>query len=175
MIAFFAAAALASSACKKKEQAAPPPPTAPTEGSAGSADVGSAGSADSGSAAGSADSAATPPAAPAFTDPQIAAIVVAANQVDIDAGKLAGKKSKNAEVKKFAATMVKDHTKVNEDAGKLVAKLKVTPEDTDTSKSLISGGADTRAKLEKLSGAEFDKAYVDNEVAYHEAVIDVLK
>ena len=176
-----AALTLAVPACKKKESA-PPATTgsattgsADMAGSAGSADM--AGSAMAGSAdmAGSAGSAAGSAAAATLTDPQIAAIVVAANQVDIDAGKLAAKKTKNAEVKKFAELMVKDHTAVNKSAVDLVTKLKVTPEETDTSKSLTAGGADSRAKLEKLEGAEFDKAYVDNEVAYHEAVINVLK
>ena len=105
---------------------------------------------------------------------QIAAIVVAANQVDIDAGNLALKKTKNEDVKKFAQQMVTDHTAVNKAAVDLVTKLKVTPEETDASKGLVSGGADNRAKLEKLDGAEFDKAYVDNEVAYHKAVIDTI-
>jgi putative membrane protein len=119
---------------------------------------------------------APPPAgAPALTDPQIAAIVVAANQVDIDAGNLAVKKTKNPDVKKFAELMITDHTAVNKGAVELVTKLKVTPEETDASRGLVSGGSDSRAKLEKLDGAEFDKAYVDNEVAYHKAVINVLQ
>ncbi|MEO8843452.1 MAG: DUF4142 domain-containing protein [Kofleriaceae bacterium] len=117
---------------------------------------------------------APPPTPGALTDPQIAAIVVAANQVDIDAGNLAVKKTKNPEVKKFAELMITDHTAVNKGAVELVTKLKVTPEETDASKGLLSGGSDARAKLEKLDGAEFDKAYVDNEVAYHKAVINVL-
>ena len=118
---------------------------------------------------------ATGSAAPApLTDPQIAAIVVAANQVDIDAGQLALKKSKNAEVKKFAERMVTDHTAVNKAAVELVTKLKVTPEETDASRGLTAGGVDARATLDKLDGEAFDRAYVDNEVAYHRAVIGVL-
>lgn len=113
-------------------------------------------------------------AAAALSDPQIAAIVVAANQVDIDAGQLALKKSKNEEVKKFAQQMVTDHSAVNKAAVDLVTKLKVTPEETDASRGLSSGGKDTRAKLEALDGDAFDRAYVDNEVAYHKAVIGVL-
>lgn len=108
------------------------------------------------------------------TDPQIAAIVVTANAVDVEAGKLAKGKTKNAEVKKFAEQMVTDHTAVNKSAADLVAKLKVTPEENDTSKSLKKGGDDNLAKLKGLKGKDFDKAYVDNEVAYHQAVIDAL-
>jgi putative membrane protein len=70
--------------------------------------------------------------------------------------------------------MVRDHTAVNGKATALAKKLGVTPEESDTSKSLKADGDKTLAKLKGLSGAEFDKAYVDNEVAYHEAVIGVV-
>ena len=99
------------------------------------------------------------------TDPQIASIVVTANQVDIDAGKLAQTQSTNPEVKKFGALMVTDHSGVNKQAAALVAKLKVTPEDNPTSQSLKSGGQKNIANLKKLKGAAFEKAYVDLEVA----------
>ena len=108
------------------------------------------------------------------TDPQIASIVVTANQVDIDAGKLAESKAQAADVKAFARQMVKDHTAVNKSAVDLAQKLKVTPEESDTSKSLKKGGDENLANLKKLQGAEFDRAYVDHEVAYHQAVIDAL-
>ena len=107
-------------------------------------------------------------------DAQIAGIVVAANTVDIDAGKLAEKMSANKDVQAFARMMVNDHTSVNEKATALVKKLKVTPKDSDTAKSLKSGGDANIARLKGLKGKEFDKAYVDNEVTYHQAVIDAL-
>lgn len=107
-------------------------------------------------------------------DAQIAGIVVAANQVDIDAGKLAQKMSKDSEVKAFARQMVTDHTGVNKQAGALVKKLKVTPQESETSKSLKAGGVENIAKLKGLKGKEFDKAYVDHEVSYHQTVIDAL-
>jgi putative membrane protein len=108
------------------------------------------------------------------TDAQIAHIVVTANQVDIDAGKLAASKGSNAEVKKFGQQMVTDHTGVNKQATALATKLKVTPADNPTSQSLKEGGEKTMARLKGLSGAEFDKAYIENEVNYHQAVIDAV-
>lgn len=116
----------------------------------------------------------SPADAQSVTDPQIASIVVTANQVDIDAGKLAGSMSSNAEVKKFAAQMVTDHTGVNKSAVDLVTKLKVTPEDNATSQSLKAGGEKNVANLKTLKGAAFDKAYIDHEVAYHQAVLDAV-
>ena len=108
------------------------------------------------------------------TDPQIAAIVVTANQVDIEAGKLASSKATSPEVKKFAQTMINDHTGVNKQASDLVAKLGVKPEANDTSKSLADGGEKNVANLKTLKGKDFDKAYIANEVAYHQAVLSAL-
>lgn len=107
-------------------------------------------------------------------DAQIAGIVVAANTVDINAGKLAEKHAHSKDVKAFAKQMVTDHTGVNKQATALVKKLHVTPEDSDTAKSLKDGGDANIAKLKGLKGKDFDKAYVDNEVAYHQAVIDAI-
>lgn len=108
------------------------------------------------------------------TDPQIAQIVVTANQVDVDAGKLAKKRSKNKEVDKFAQQMITDHSGVNKQAVALVTKLKVKPEASDTSRSLQKGGDENIAHLKTLKGKAFDKAYVDQEVSYHQAVLDAI-
>ena len=108
-------------------------------------------------------------------DAQIAAIVVTANQVDIDAGKLATSKSHNVDVKGFAERMVTDHTGVNKSAVDLVTKLKVTPEDSPTAQSLKAGGDENLLNLRSLLGVAFDKApYVTHEVAYHQQVLDAL-
>jgi putative membrane protein len=114
------------------------------------------------------------PAAAGPTDPQIAQIVVTANQVDIDAAKWAKTHAKSKDVKAFANTMITDHTAVNTKAKALCKKLKVKPEESPTSKALADGGKENVANLKKLKGAEFDKAYVDHEVAYHQQVIDAV-
>lgn len=112
--------------------------------------------------------------ATAPNDAQIAKIVVVADTVDVNYAKAAVKKTSNKEVKTFAETMIRDHSAVNEKAIALAKKLGVTPEDSATSKSLEENGKTELKKLKELSGAEFDKKYVDNEVTYHEAVIGVL-
>jgi putative membrane protein len=113
-------------------------------------------------------------AAQSITDAQIASIVVTANQVDVDAGKLAASSTKNAELRKFAQLMVRDHTDVNRQAVDLVTRLKVTPQDNETSRSLAAGGEKNVAALKSLKGAAFDKSYVEHEVAYHQAVLDAV-
>jgi putative membrane protein len=116
----------------------------------------------------------TAPGEAAPTDAQIAQIVVAANQVDVDAAKLAKRQAKSADVKEFANTMIRDHEAVNKKAKDLVGRLKVHPEPSAMSKSLKEGGEANIAALKKLKGAAFDKAYVDHEVVYHQQVLDVV-
>ena len=70
--------------------------------------------------------------------------------------------------------MVTDHSGVNKSATELVTKLNVKPEDNPTSQSIASGGEQNVANLKTLKGAAFDKAYIDQEVAYHTAVIEAV-
>ena len=109
------------------------------------------------------------------TDPQIAHIAYTAGQIDIEAAQQALKMSKNKDVIAFAQGMVKDHTAVNKQALDLCTKLKVKPEDNPTSQALTKQAADKRAELAKLSGAAFDKAYMENEIAYHKTVNNALE
>ena len=107
-------------------------------------------------------------------DAQIAAIVVTANQVDIDAGKMAKSKAQSKDVAAFAQRMITDHSGVNKSASDLVTKLHVTPEPNDTSRALQKGGDDNLAALKPLKDAAFDKAYIDHEVTYHQAVLSAI-
>ena len=110
-----------------------------------------------------------------LTDPQIAHIAYTAGAIDIKAAQLALKTSKNADVIAFANNMVADHQAVNDQALALLKKLGVTPEDNDSSKALVKQADDEQAKLAKLTGADFDKAYAANELAYHKTVNGALE
>jgi putative membrane protein len=110
-----------------------------------------------------------------LTDPQIAHIAYTAGVIDINAAKQAMEKASNKDVKAFAQDMLRDHEAVNKQALALVKKLNVTPEDNDTSRALTKQASDKLAELGKLKGAAFDKAYVENEVAYHKAVNGALE
>ena len=104
------------------------------------------------------------------TDAEIAHIAYTAGQLDVAAGKQALAKSKNQQVRAFAETMVRDHAAVNDQALALVKKLGVAPQANATSEALSKQAAAEAKRLEALSGAAFDKAYVANEVAYHRTV-----
>jgi putative membrane protein len=109
------------------------------------------------------------------TDPQIAHIAYTAGVIDIETAKLAVEKSKTKGVVDFANGMIRDHEAVNVQALDLVKKLNVTPEDNATSEALTDAAAKKRGELVDLDGAAFDKAYVENEVAYHAQVNEALE
>lgn len=109
--------------------------------------------------------------APKLTDPEIAHIAVTANQIDVDYAAIAKQNSTNKDILQFAASMAADHTSVIKQAVALATKLGVTPKDNAVSQQLLADAAKTSKMLKSLKGAAFDKAYIDNEVAYHKAVI----
>jgi putative membrane protein len=106
-----------------------------------------------------------------LSDPEVASVAVVANQIDIDYANIAKEKSKDAEVIKFAEMMAKDHKTVIDKAVALVTKLKVTPKENATGRKLLADAEKTKTMLRSKSGSAFDKAYIDNEVTYHKAVI----
>lgn len=109
------------------------------------------------------------------SDAEIAHIAYTAGQIDIAAAHQALAKSRSAEVRSFAQTMVRDHQAVEAQALALVKKLGVTPADNATSIALAKQARETHDKLARLNGSEFDRAYVRNEAAYHGAVNGALK
>jgi putative membrane protein len=117
----------------------------------------------------------TPAMAQQLSDPEIASVAVTANKVDIGYAELAQKKSKDPAILEFAQTMAKDHKGVIDQAVALVTKLNVTPKDNAVSKKLNADAEKTKKELSAKSGAAFNKAYIDNEVAYHKAVISVVE
>ena len=112
---------------------------------------------------------------PVLTDPEIASVAVTANQVDINYATIALKKSMNKDVKNFATTMKNDHQAVIDMAVALVTKLKVTPKDNAVSKSIMDGATKEKKVLNSKKGRAFDKAYIDNEVAYHKFAINAVE
>ncbi|MCC6384931.1 MAG: DUF4142 domain-containing protein [Bacteroidia bacterium] len=112
---------------------------------------------------------------PKLTDPEIASVAVTANQIDVDYGKIALKKATDKNIKNFAQTMIRDHEGVIKQAVDLAGKLGVTPKDNAVTQQLLTNSRKVTADLNSKSGKAFDKAYIDNEVAYHEAVISTVK
>lgn len=117
----------------------------------------------------------SPVSAQALDDAAIAHIAVTANQLDITGAEQALERTANDEVRAFAQTMIRDHQGVIEQAAALAGRLGVTPRDNETSRTLSTQAATIRTDLSALRGAAFDRAYMDNEVAYHQSVIEAVE
>jgi len=110
-----------------------------------------------------------------LTDPEVASVAVVANQIDISYAEIAIERSTNKDILEFAKRMITDHNAVIQQAVALVTKLSVTPKDNAVSMSLLDGATKTKKMLNNASNKDFDKMYIDNEVAYHKAVIAAIK
>jgi putative membrane protein len=113
--------------------------------------------------------------APKLTDAQIAMIQVVDNQNDVSSAKMAKEKSNNAEVLKFADTMIKDHQSILNKVNSLCKKQKMTPMESDLSKKMNAEAASTKKMLRAKNGKDFDKAYIDSEVAEHKEGIKTIQ
>jgi putative membrane protein len=112
---------------------------------------------------------------PALDDPTIVAIFDAANTWDIEAAAVALKKSHNKDVRSFAQMMDHDHRAVRKMGRDLAKKLNVTPTPPGKDFALYQAHLKAMATLRATKpGAAFDKVYIDNEVAFHQAVIDAV-
>jgi putative membrane protein len=109
-----------------------------------------------------------------LTDAEIAHVAVTANAIDVETAQLALEQAQDDEVKAFAQTMITDHTAVNDQAAALAARLGVSPQDNDVSRSLRDDAEAARAKIDDLWGASFDRSYIAREVTYHQAVLNAL-
>ncbi len=109
-----------------------------------------------------------------LNDLEIAHVAYVADNIDIRYAHLALAISDNPAIHEFANSMIRDHTAVNEQALALLAKLGAEPQDNFLSQSLEKGAEDIINKLSSLRGAEFDRAYAENELSYHQAVNDLV-
>jgi putative membrane protein len=110
-------------------------------------------------------------AADSLSDVEIAHAAYTADDLDIAYAKIALERSQTPAIREFAQLMIKDHTAANESALALVKKLGVTPKDNPFSQTLVKNGEAKKAELRGLSGAAFDRAYAQNELAYHQIVV----
>ena len=137
---------------------------------AGTGDTGMAMNTDTGTVAAMSDTGMAP--APGLTDPNIVYILDNANKLDSAAGSIAATKGTNTEVRDYGKRMMRDHHSLRQQGQELATKLAVTPaapanDDSqaqyDKTMSMLNGAA---------KGKDFDKAYIDNEVTYHKAVLE---
>lgn len=110
----------------------------------------------------------------ALDDPTIVAIFDAANTWDIETSMIAEKKATTKDIRDLAAMFVRDHKAVRQQGRDLAKKLNVTPTPPKDF-ALATTHAEAMKSLNSTSGKAFDRAYLENEVAFHKAVIDAMK
>ncbi len=110
-----------------------------------------------------------------LNDLEIAHVAYTADNIDIRYAHLALAISQNPEIQEFARTMIRDHTAVNEQALALLAELNADPQDNFLSQALMENAEKLVDELSQLRGAEFDRRYAENELAYHKAVNDLVE
>jgi len=120
--------------------------------------------------------------APAFAespaelnDLQIAHVAYVADNIDIRYAHLALAISSNPDIREFAENMINDHTAVNEQALALLKKLNAEPQDNFLSQQLLVNAEKLIDEMSQLRGAEFDRRYAENELAYHKAVNELVE
>jgi putative membrane protein len=92
-----------------------------------------------------------------------------AGATEVKLGELANDKARNADVKAFGEMMVRDHTKAGEELKQLASKHNITPPEPD------DDSRDKFEKLSKLTGAEFDREYINMMVDDHEKTVNALE
>ena len=111
--------------------------------------------------------------APKLDDPTIVAIFDAANTWDVETGGLAVKKGSTKDIRDFGKMLVNDHTTVRRQGRDLAKKLHVTPT-PPKGFAMAKDHAAAMKKLRALKGKQFDRAFLEHEVAYHKTVLDAV-
>ena len=109
-----------------------------------------------------------------LNDLELAHVAYTADNIDIKYAHLALGISKDPTVHEFAKTMIRDHEAVNEQALALLAKLDVQPQDNYLSQELVKGSVKIVDELSQLRGDAFNRRYAENELAYHQAVNELM-
>ena len=106
-------------------------------------------------------------------DPTIVAIFDAANSYDMETGSLAVSRGHSRAVREFGKMLVHDHRSVRTQGRQLARSLKVTPT-PPRDFALAKAHVQAMRSLRKARGRAFDRAFLQHEVDYHNAVIDAV-
>lgn len=108
-------------------------------------------------------------------EPAVVAIFDLANTADIETGRLAAERAENKEVRDYGVMLSQVHTEVRQKGRDLAKKLGVTPATLSADDQMAKDHADVMKKLSALKGAEFDRAFLQHEEAFHSAVLTAVK
>jgi putative membrane protein len=109
-----------------------------------------------------------------LTDPQIAMVMRVSNLGEVREGELAREKSGTASVRDFGARMVTEHTSQNNKAESELSRADINSEDTTLSRQIDADSGAATDRLRGMSGAAFDRAYIDRQVDIHQYVLGLI-
>ncbi len=110
----------------------------------------------------------------ARNDAKISAILMEANNADIDASMTAKRKTNNAEVRSYAVAMVNEHNSNNHELQQVMERANIKTRQNQESKNIKNSTRDAKNNYKSLNGDAFDRAYIDNEVSNHSQVLNTL-
>ena len=116
----------------------------------------------------------SPSPASTLTDEQILYVLHAANMGEMEQARMAQKKAKNARVKRFAATMLKDHGEADSTGNDVAKKVRASLTPSESSNRLENEAKQLSAVMSNQNGADFDRAYMNAQVKEHRAVLDTI-
>ncbi len=111
---------------------------------------------------------------PTLDDATIVAIFDAANTADIETGQLAAERGSSKDVRDFGVMLVRDHKMVRQQGRDLAKRLGVTPTPPADDAS-ARAHADAMSTLRSQQGTDFDRAFLEHEVKFHQDVIDAIE
>jgi putative membrane protein len=110
-----------------------------------------------------------------LSDAQLAAVVQAINQGEIDESNLALSKSGSPDVKRFARDMVGAHRDMQNKTNALLSRLQITPSENAVSNQLKSDTQSEMQELQSMRGKDFDRDYIDSQVRNHNKALEILE
>jgi putative membrane protein len=109
-----------------------------------------------------------------LNDGQIVSILELANQSEIDQAKLAKKMGADKAVKDFAGMMADEHGKVLKDVKAVAKKAKLKSLESEAKSGMGLTHDQAMTRLQALKGREFDKAYMMDQVAMHQELLEMI-
>ena len=111
----------------------------------------------------------------ALSDAEVLGIYIQVNGFDVETALLGRAQASSNDLRTLATHVSTDHMGVRQTAFDLAAKCKVSPSLPQSRGAAEEEHGRAMTKLAALSGPEFDKAYLQHEVAFHRSAIDAVR
>jgi putative membrane protein len=118
---------------------------------------------------------ATVEAAEPLSSGEILQVLEAVNQGEIEQARLALAKSDNPHVEEVAERMIQEHMLSNERVASLAQEKSIDMQDSQLSEDMLTRAQEIRAELGELSGHEFDRVYLQHQIALHDHALHTVR